>query len=333
MQLTNRNENRYVEVRVPGKCILFGEHAVVYGYPGIAIAINIFSHCKITKQNNDTNKKNKSIRIELKNYNKELVFQEENLIHEGNTSEFQQFTKGFQLFQSEFDLDLSGLSITISSDLWPSAGLGSSASVALAFCAAISNFYKLNLTKNQLSQYAFQMEQVVHGSPSGIDNNVCTFGGILYYKDRILTHIGDLGLFKSFPSLLVVNSGKIHNTKSAIQKISNLKDQNPEKIKKIFQKIGKISEQGFIGLEKHDWEKIGHLMDQNQQLLVELGLSTPEIDEILKIAKLYPIYGAKLTGAGAGGCVIILAHKEILINLKIELESKGFPSIITMINH
>ena len=167
---------RAVKVKAPGKCILFGEHAVVYGHPAIAAAINQFSHCHIEKG------KTPGISLLLKDFNIKYQISHIPLKKQVVADRFKQYETGLNLLAERYDITIKNLQITMHSDLWAGAGLGSSASAGVAFIASLGIYYNLHLSKQTISDLAFEMEKEVHGHPSGIDNAVCTFGQIIYYQ-------------------------------------------------------------------------------------------------------------------------------------------------------
>ena len=323
------NKEKAIYARVPGKIIITGEHAVVYGYPAIAMAINVFSTCKIS-----VDEEIQGLQIRFLTYeNSQFILTSINEWENPLPDKFNQFFKGFQLIATEYsklhkkEIPIQNISIEVSSHLWQSAGLGSSASTSIAFITALSEFFNLSLSHNKISELGYEMEKFVHGTPSGIDNMVCSHGGILYYqnsqdnqfilsKERISRKL----------TFLLIHTGKKHDTKQAVENVYNLKDQNPDLVAEIFKQIGEISINTKDAIINGDLKRIGNLMSQNHKLLKELNISSPEIEQILSIAenieeslKKY-IFGAKLTGAGQGGAVILLMDPKIGNNIK-QLES------------
>ena len=166
-----------IEVKTPGKIILFGEHAVVYGYPAIAGAINLFSFCKIQKT------KNRGIQFDLPDFN--LSYNEKSVIELSNLKDkFPQFYYGINEIAKKHNLDLNYHKITLYSEIWPGSGLGSSASISTALIIGLNKYFRLKLRKTQILDYTYSMEKFVHGQPSGIDNTICIKGGLGYFKNK-----------------------------------------------------------------------------------------------------------------------------------------------------
>ena len=228
--------DRVIKVKAPGKCILFGEHAVVFGYPAIAIAINQFSYCHIERG------KTPGISLILKDFNIHYLIPRIPLEKQIVEDRFKQYEIGLTILVDRYNIEMEALQITIFSDLWPGAGLGSSASAGVAFLTALNIFYELHLSKQIISDLAFEMEREVHGHPSGIDNTVCTFGSMIFFQQG---QKESLPVPPNFPILLTY-SGKPHNTKEAVAKVHLLRTKNPESTALLFQNIGNITQTARI---------------------------------------------------------------------------------------
>jgi len=315
-------QKRIVKVKAPGKCILFGEHAVVYGYPAIAVAINRFSYCHIEEG------KTSGISLILKDFNIEYQIPQIPLDIQIVADRFRQYEIGLSLLAERYDLKMQTLQITIFSDLWPSSGLGSSASLGIAFLAALGIYYDLPLSKQTISELAFEMEKKVHGRPSGVDNTVCTFGQMIFFQQGKYEH---LPIPTKLPILLTY-SGHPHDTREAVSKVHQLQTEKPEITASLFQEIGKLTNSARGWLEQENLDKVNELITQNQQLLESLGVSSAEIRQILILISGHSRCHAKLTGAGKGGCVVTLGPSLELEKLQQLLGKNGFPSIITTIN-
>lgn len=297
----------------PGKMILFGEHAVVYGVPAIAIAINRHSYCHVVS--------NSKPRIEFHFLNHRLSLGYSSLkeLDEKIDPHYAQFGRGLQMFLEKYDLADSALSFEIATSLWPNAGLGSSASLSVAFIAALANYFELALSKKEICDLAFEMEKISHGNPSGIDNTTCTFGGtVLYSKNgwermKLDPHI----------SFLLINSGEFHRTKDAVAQIATITKKDPERISNIFGGIAGVVNSAINNLKTGDLEAIICLVQKNQLFLEKLQLCTPKMAKIVAIAHSHGIKGIKMTGAGLGGALFALDKTENLNKLNISLNRMG----------
>ncbi len=311
-----------VLARAPGKCILFGEHSVVYGYSAIAMAISVYSSCVIEEVDE------KKIQLFLKDYNELLEFTNLESLNSRIPSQFNQISRCLNLFNKKFKLNFENIKIVLFSSLIPSSGLGSSASIAVALVSAISSFYNLNLDRKEISAIAFEMEKVKHGTPSGIDNTICTFGNLIIYQKsefRLLDVPNDL-------SFLVTYTNIEHDTKKAVESVKQFKENNPQESSQIFKKMENIAKNAEIGLKNGDLNQLGNLMNENQKYLTKLGVSNKIISKIINIALKNGAVGSKLTGAGCGGCVISLGTESVLNNISKILKEKGFINFLTNID-
>ncbi|WP_371802833.1 mevalonate kinase [Candidatus Lokiarchaeum ossiferum] len=310
--------------KAPGKCILFGEHAVVHNYPALAVAINLFSECKIS-----SHKYNKII-LNLRDYEYCKEFESLDNMRKNINEKWVQIPIGLQYISEKYGIEEKRfrIRIEISSQIWPGSGLGSSASIAVALCSALSHYFNLGLDKANISHCALKCEQITHGNPSGIDNSICSYGGAILYHDSQIERVP----IENFPILLIY-SGEPHETIQAIRQVSNLIKKNPESTNIIFNEIGKITKRGLNALNSNNFSMLQQVLHQNQVQLQKLKLSTPNIDKILKIASNEEIQGIKITGAGSGGCLIAIDSSENLTKLSKKLKENSFTSILTSINY
>lgn len=314
-----------IKTSAPGKCILFGEHAVVYGKPAISMAIQLRTECVIEKTAPDIES---VIKINFLNFGKSFSFHNIEEIKREIPKDFYQVAAGLYIFAKNYAIDISGIEITLNSEIWPGSGLGSSASIAVSLIGALSTYYNVNLNRETINQLSYEMEKEVHGTPSGIDNMTSTFGNLFLFQK------GEIELIKNPKELylLIIYSGIPHNTGSAVSKVRELKKLNQKIWTRIIDTIGSIAIEAKKELISGNLEKLGNLMNKNQHLLAELGLSTNEINEIIDICISNGANGAKLTGAGAGGCIIALADKSTLIKLSEILKKRGFENFISEID-
>jgi len=313
-----------VKTSAPGKIILFGEHFVVYGTPAIASAIQKRSYCEISNGYSQL----KSMRLELKSYNEVLQLSE---IFEprGEYESFKGIIQFLYRFKSKFSILFQGLNVILHSELPPAMGLGSSASILASIAHGLNQYFKLNLSLQDLNELIFQGEHVYHGTPSGIDNTLCVFGGSIQYQTNqmtVLEHQFDKQIF-------VINSGIPRNTRAMVEFVRKFKDANPQQFERLKTSVEEIVLKAKTALQKKDSTLLGQLMDQNHQILHELGVSHPKIDQIVTICQDHGALGTKLTGAGGGGCVICLMSEEDIPLLQRSLTEKGINFFLTNISN
>ncbi|MHA1785791.1 MAG: mevalonate kinase [Candidatus Helarchaeota archaeon] len=285
----------------PSKIILFGEHAVVYGFPAIVAAISKRSFCEIKPRSDD------NFLIDLKDFQSSKLYGLKDL-----TSPFIESDKQFSSFfmilkrMNEFYSFNSGFDVQLYSDIPIAAGLGSSASLNVSLVNGINHFFQLNLSKEKISSFAYIGEKVVHGTPSGIDNTIATYGGLLYYENKKFTHFEKKGQL----TLIVSNTKIQRNTGELVKNVRNLYESKKEFTSQVFQEIKEIVIKAKNLLLSNKLKDLGVLMNKNQELLTKLGVSNNEIKTLTKLAIENGALGSKLTGAGGGGCIISLLDRD-----------------------
>ena len=282
----------------PGKIILFGEHAVVYGEPAIAVPFHaVQARAIVTPYIKGSPG---DIYIEAPDISLSAKLLDLDLEHP--------LRAAISQAAGELKLeDLPACKISLSSSIPASSGLGSGAAISASLIRAFSAFLGQRLTDDQVSTRAFEIEKIYHGTPSGIDNTVVSYQRPIYYRK------GENFRFLDIPtpfSILVANSGSPGNTLAAVQQVRQEWMNDPEKYNQIFTSIGKITEKALEHIQSGAPRELGLLMDQNQNLLGELEVSTPELDHLIQSARNSGALGAKLSGGGLGGHIIALVEDQ-----------------------
>ena len=269
-----------VKTSAPGKLMLFGEHAVVYNYPCIVTSVSSRIYVEAEK----TPGHFKIDSPQVKNHR----FVEETI----------------SVFKKIYKIDGEVL-IKTYSDFSSQYGLGSSSAVTVALILAISNLYKIKLSKKEIFNLGYDIIHSVQGVGSGFDIAAATYGGTIYFftGGKIIEPL----LIETMP-LIIGYSGTKADTSTIVKKLKS--------DFKIFDNIKKIVEKAKNSLIKSDWKKSGELMNQNHELLQKLGVSTEKLDKMCKEAISAGAYGAKLSGAGGGDCIIALAPQEKINKIK-----------------
>ncbi|MDE1761819.1 MAG: mevalonate kinase [Candidatus Micrarchaeota archaeon] len=320
----------------PCKVILFGEHAVVYDKRGIATAIGEGTTV-------ETSASEGGIMLRHPFSNGAAAISRAELL--GKLERFNQlytardFARlGGLTFQDamhvviaetmrRFGFDDLMIDVRFEGRM---KGIGRSASVYSAIATAVSAHVGAAPQRKEISEIAYLGDVVSHaGMPSGIDTSTVTFGNYLSYKKSE----GPIPLkIKYSMPLLLIDSGEPGQTKAAIAHVAMLRRQNPEEIGAVMDRIDGISEDAIKLLRRGDLEGIGELADENNSLLRQLGISTPKLDEIISIAKQNGARGAKITGAGKGGCAIaITGSNEDSERLRGIYLSRGYNAIVTSV--
>jgi len=293
----------------PGKVILFGEHFVVYGKKAILASID--------KRVTVTSEKNEENTISIKSNLGQLTKPNTTLIEEIN-SPLKPFFYIAKSMLDQFKFK-GGINIVINSEIPSGIGLGSSSACCVAGVASISNLFT-KLSREEIIDLAVKAEQTIFKDTSGADCTVCTHGGIIEYEKNVG--------FKKINSknnfiLIIINSGQIHSTNLTVSKVKNFKEKNEEKFLTLCEKEELLIENIKQSLEKNDLTVIGKSMMENQKYLEEIGVSNDKLREML-VSVENSSYGAKITGAGEGGCIIALTDDSNLEKTMNYLRSKNY---------
>lgn len=314
-------DNESISYSAPGKIILFGEHAVVYGYAAIAIAVELRAKCTIVPS------LSKTISVSIPDLfpNESFTINKDSTLPSSLRAIEHVIRK---MLQSEKRIQTPHIEIT--SKIPPSAGLGSSAAVAVSLISSLYAFLNTSCDLDIINEIAFEAEKIIHGSPSGIDNTISTFGGGIFYKNEVKRKIP---IEEKSCFYVIVNSLISRNTKDVVEKVKQQRNKNKKKIDQLFEEIQSISIQGEISLKKGDYERIGTLMSENQILLEKLGVGHPELTKIIRLIDKHDALGRKITGAGEGGCIVALfddyQKTQQAINI---IKEKGFQAFITNVS-
>jgi len=281
----------------PGKIILFGEHFVVHGTPAILAAINK----RVTVTSTFT--ENKTIKVNSQLGTIEVPISSS---HEEVKSEFRPFVYlANKIINSE--QNVSGLEITIDSDIPIGVGLGSSSACCVAATASISELFN-ELSSEEILKMSIEAEKTIFPDTSGADCTVCTYGGIIDY-DKI--NGSKKNTDASNLNLLITNSMIPHSTKRSVEKVSKFKEDDEERFSQLCALETKLIDEVNIALKNKDLITLGLKMSENQKYLEEIQVSNDTLRGMIGSLKEISL-GAKITGAGDGGCVIALVKDENL---------------------
>ncbi|XP_039249672.2 mevalonate kinase-like [Styela clava] len=340
-----------ISVSAPGKIILHGEHSVVHGKKAIACAIESRVFVRATTSNSNdgvisvlmSSLHDKQITVQIN----EFCFFCDKLKDEENpgieiekycaetlsehADEFMRLAMScllyayYKVFLCSDPITAPHVSLIIESQLPIGAGLGSSAAyntsvacILLLLSGRIStqssdSFIELKNENslNKINELAYEMEKIVHKTPSGIDNSIATYGGAVLFEKGILTKLENMPKLQ----LLIVDSQVQRNTKTLVSNVEEFLNKFPDIVNPILDAMHGITLKSEILLKNihanplnHELlNDLGKLIITNQCLLCGIGVGHPTLDKICLIAKKFG-FPAKLTGAGGGGCAIILLH-------------------------
>lgn len=278
-----------------GKVILFGEHAVVYGHPALAMAAP--RGAEVTFQPASSGSPT-TLHIEPWNVDVDTAAAD-NLGREP----LQQALRAVRTF---FDDDRE-FSLHAVMRLPSGAGMGSSAALGVAVLRALYAARGRVRSDAEIYQLSLAWERVFHGNPSGVDNAMATYGGLaVFRKDAPLLRIVPRHCIR----LLAGYSGSSSGTKEMVQSVAHQREREPERVDKLFGAIAAIVSNGKLAIEQGDLKSLGQLMTMNHKLLAGLMLSTDALEEMNEAAMNAGALGAKVTGAGGGGCMIALVDSD-----------------------
>jgi mevalonate kinase len=304
----------------PGKIILCGEHAVVYGQPAIALPVyDVHTRCVIlAKPNAETQQV--IIKDHAFGLDTEL----------GLLKPDHPIRKTIESVLAVLGVDhLPACEVQIHSTIPHSGGLGSSASIAVALTRATASFLGHPLEDIEVNKIAFEIEKLHHRTPSGIDNSVITYAKpVFYMKD---TPIEILDLVHPMV-LLIADSGIKGSTAKAVDLVRKRWKTSPIEFEGYFVEIGGITLKIKRLLQTGDNEEIGDLLTKNHKLLKEIGVSLPELDHLVDVAIRSGAYGAKLSGGGMGGNVIALVPPDLADPIRSNLLRSGAAHVLVARN-
>jgi mevalonate kinase len=232
------------------------------------------------------------------------------------------------------DTENQRLEISFAGDLIAASGVGASAAQCTSLARALSKTFNLNLDDEKINEAAYEGEKAYHGTPSGIDNTASTYGGLIWFVRNLHAGKNVMDLLQSPRKMLIViaNSGITASTTEVVADVRRLREENPEKIERIFSEYEKLAEAAKKALLKGDIITVGNLMNQNHKMLQKITVSGEINDKLVEIALENGAIGAKLTGTGRGGLVIGLAEnedtQEKIVNA---IEEKGYSAWRTTI--
>lgn len=300
-----------LKVSSSAKTILFGEHAVVYGYPAIAIPVKqLKTTIKILP--NILGKPNE-IKIDAPAIGLSAYLTDLPKTHP--------FSTAFSVVFEHLGLTTyPACRVSISSTIPIASGLGSSASLSVGLIKAFSQFVGAVLPTQTIVDLSYQVETIYHGTPSGIDNTVIGFEkGVLFQKGNPIQF-----LEISQPiHILIANSGIPGKTKKAVLGVRKRWEQNKTPFETIFKQIGNTTFDALEAIKRGDEDRLGQLMNNNHTLLKLLGVSHPKLDKLVETALEHGAFGAKLCGGGLGGNMIALIQPHKTDKITAALQQAG----------
>ena len=301
-----------------GKVILFGEHFVVHGVPGIVSAIDSTTDAEVKKTG------------------KGIAVRDERKTAKGYSEEkrLQQLESIDRMLKAMGINPKTPLNIWIGGTLPGFSGLGASAASSVALARAVVEELGMNVPDKRINEVAYEAEKAYAGNPSGIDNTAATFGGLMWFQKNMTggANIIERISIKKPVEIVIGSTGKVANTKAMVEGVAKRKRANPQKYDPLFKQAEELAYAGRKALEAYDLKKMGELMNENHRLLQEIEVSSRELDLLVNIARKQGAYGAKLTGGGGGGCMTALTPtSKLQEKVASAIEKEGFEVLRTKI--
>jgi mevalonate kinase len=295
----------------PGKVILFGEHAVVYGRPAIAVPVLQVRAKAI-------------VSVDPRSFPGLVKFQAPDIGLETSLYDLpENHPLAAVILKAAAVLMLSHIpacTIKVTSTIPIAGGMGSGAAVSVAILRAFSASLGHPLSDEQVSQLAYEVEVIHHGTPSGIDNSVITYAKPVYFvKDKPVETLRVKAPF----SLVIGDTGVRSPTASVVNDVHTAWEADQAQFDRLFNIAGEIATAARQSIENGSVNKLGPLMDENQGVLQEIGVSSPDLEKLIEAARLAGALGAKLSGAGRGGNMIALVTPETSHRVAMALDEAG----------
>ena len=290
-----------ITVSAPGKLMLFGEHAAVYGHPCIVTAVDERMYATIELLDSQDFEL-QAPDVKVVDYKKPIAE-----LGDGEIPKGAKFVEiAVKNFFEKYNLS-QGIKVTTRSDFSSEFGFGSSSASTVCVIKALSEIFDLKLYNKEIFDLSCKTVLDIQGKGSGFDVAAAVYGGTLYFftGGKVIEPLHVTSL-----PLIVGYSGVKADTVTLINSVKELSTSNPQLVEGIYNSIEIITESAKKELLSQDFEKVGELMSENQKLLVSLGASIPKIDDMILGATENGAFGAKLSGAGGGDCIIALSPSE-----------------------
>ncbi|MFH1591162.1 MAG: mevalonate kinase [archaeon] len=277
------------------KAILLGEHAVVHGRPAIAIPLQ----------------------------NLKLIVTLEPMDASAGPMANDTLSNLLSTLQVAMGIPEKVFNVNVESDIPQGAGLGSSAALCAAMVDALAHEAGQELSEADHARLADVGERSFHGTPSGVD------AAAVVRKVPISFCSGTVEpIIPSVPLTVIVASTKDRgSTQEAVAMVKDRMETDTDATSSIFDRIGALVEEGVTAMSMGDLERLGQAMTENHALLSRLKLSTQAVDRLVAAATTSGAYGAKLTGAGLGGCIVCVAPEKKAIDIEQSLVDAGASAV------
>ena len=278
-----------------GKVVLLGEHAVVYGRHAIAAPVPMTIKAVIEDCD-------EGIHLMIPRWGIEYQLA-------SNPKDRHSFERPAGVVLDELGLSGLGMRIEVFPDVPRSMGLGGSAAMAVAIVRALDKHFRLGLSDEEVNRLAFESEKVAHGTPSGLDNTLACYAQPLVYRPGEPPLVELLNIRNPIPAVIGM-TGYEGLTAKTVGRVREAWKQDQRLYERIFDQIDALVLRGVQAIQDDDLVTLGELMNVCHGMLNALQVSTPELEQLVDIAREAGALGAKLTGGGGGGSIIALCDGD-----------------------
>lgn len=290
-------EPQVTRASAPGKVILFGEHAVVYGRPALAVPVTDVQAVATV----DAGRSELGVTVYAHDIGRTID------VCQAEAEEPLSLTVRNTLSALSLRLEEVQLAVHVRSSIPIASGMGSGAAVATAIVRALSQHLGCPLDTGTVSSLVYETEQVYHGTPSGIDNTVVAFEQPVYFRRGDPIAILEVG--QPF-WVVIADSGVPSLTRQTVADVRSVWQRCPEAYERLFDEIGAVVDTARAAIEGGEVGSLGPLMNENQDLLRQLGVSSPMLEGLIEAAQRGGALGAKLSGGGVGGNIVAAVTEE-----------------------
>jgi mevalonate kinase len=284
------------QASAPGKIILFGEHAVVYGRPAIAVPVNRLQATATVAPG----RPGQGVLLELPDVGDQMTV----------TADAAGGPLAHVTALALLALQLSpppDWTITLRSTIPVASGLGSGAAAATAIVRSLAGAAGAVLPPAEVSALVYESEKLFHGTPSGVDNTVIAYERPVWF---VRGQPPEPFALACTLTMVVGDTGIASPTAIAVGDVRRAWQAEPERFEALFDAVDRVTRTARRAIESGDAGALGPLMDDNHQILQRIGVSSPELDRLCQAARQCGALGAKLSGGGRGGNMIALARPE-----------------------
>lgn len=312
----NQRTTFLAEASAPGKLILLGEHAVVYGHPALAVPCTaVAAHVGVSPSDGPLTV------TSAQDEGRDILVvpiadaPEHDMI--AATVRAALAARGRAVADAPWHLALT-------STVPQGRGMGSSAAVGVALARVVCAACGAPADAEEARALAMAGERHAHGRSSGIDPAVIAHGRPIRFQDGVATPLN----VRSPLALLVADSGEQHDTGAVVQGVRQRRDRQPATFDGWFARIGGLVDEAASALATGDVTRLGRLMDTDHLVLQAIGVSTRRLDHLVGAARGAGALGAKLSGAGGGGIVVVLSHEADQAAIAAALREAGAINVL-----